>query len=172
MLGHPVIGGSWEGFSIEKLIGAALHGSEASFYWSSGGAEIDVLLTLPGGAVRAIEIRRTTAAKVTRAFYTAADDLGVAERLLVYAGDREVSGQGSLRAMPPERCNCKACGDRHPLGFVGGLPDCPKRQNGADKFEGDCGSDGQSDDLVGIVRQSTGGDKSHTNRHTGLRQQR
>ncbi|MBV1903930.1 MAG: hypothetical protein KUG58_09865 [Marinosulfonomonas sp.] len=29
-----------------------------------------------------------------------ASSLGVAERLLVYAGDREVSGQGSPRAMP------------------------------------------------------------------------
>ncbi|MCY4259410.1 MAG: DUF4143 domain-containing protein [Rhodobacteraceae bacterium] len=29
--GHPVVGGSWEGFCIENLIAAAPHGTEAGF---------------------------------------------------------------------------------------------------------------------------------------------
>ena len=93
LLGHPVVGDSWEGFCIENLIGAAPRGSEASLYRSSDGAEIDLLLTLPGGAIWAIEVRRTTLAKVTRGFHGAADELGAAERLLVYAGGREIQGQ-------------------------------------------------------------------------------
>ncbi len=100
LLGHPVVGGSWEGFCIENLIAAAPRGTEAAFYRSSAGAEIDLILTLPGGALWAIEIKRTTAPKVTRGFHTAAAELEAAERLLVYAGGREVPGQGGLRAMP------------------------------------------------------------------------
>ncbi|WP_436399609.1 ATP-binding protein [Roseobacter sp. S98] len=100
LLGHPVVGGSWEGFCIENLIAAAPRGTEASFYRSSAGAEIDLILKLPGGALWAIEIKRTTSPKVTRGFHIAADDLDVAERLLVYAETREVPGQGGLRAMP------------------------------------------------------------------------
>ncbi len=100
LLGHPVAGGSWEGFCIENLIAAAPRGTEASFYRSSAGAEIDLILKLPGGALWAIEIKRTTSPKVTRGFHIAADDLDVAERLLVYAETREVPGQGGLRAMP------------------------------------------------------------------------
>ena len=100
LLGHPVVGGSWEGFCIENLIAAAPRGTEASFYRSSAGAEIDLLLTLPDGAIWAIEIKRSTSPKVTRGFYIAADDLGVAERVLVYAGERVVPGQGGLQAMP------------------------------------------------------------------------
>ena len=99
LLGHPVIGGSWEGFCIENLIGAAPRGTEASFYRSSAGAEIDLLLKLPGGALWAIEIKRTTAPKATRGFHIAADDLGVGERILVYAGEREVPGAGGVRTM-------------------------------------------------------------------------
>ncbi|MEM9844540.1 MAG: ATP-binding protein [Pseudomonadota bacterium] len=99
LLGHPVIGGSWEGYCIENLIAVAPRGAEASFYRSSAGAEIDLLLKLPGGALWAIEIKRTTAPKVTRGFHIAADDLQVDERILVYAGEREVPGAGGLRAM-------------------------------------------------------------------------
>ncbi|QPM92273.1 ATP-binding protein [Pseudooceanicola algae] len=102
LLGHPVVGGSWEGFCIENLIAAAPRGSEASFYRSAAGAEIDLLLKLPGGALWAIEIKRTTAPKVTRGFHIAAAELDATERLLVYAGDRGVPGQGGLRAMPLE----------------------------------------------------------------------
>ena len=100
LLGHPVVGGSWEGFCIENLIAAAPRGTEASFYRSSAGAEIDLILKLPDHRLWAIEVKRTTAPKVTRGFHIAADDLAVAERLLVYAEDREVPGQGGVRAMP------------------------------------------------------------------------
>lgn len=73
LLGHPVVGGSWEGFCIENLIAAAPRGTQASFYRSSAGAEIDLLLQLPGGEIWAIEVKRTTSPKVTRGFHIAAE---------------------------------------------------------------------------------------------------
>lgn len=100
LLGHPVVGGSWEGFCIENLIAAAPRGTEASFYRSSAGAEIDLILKLPDGELWAIEIKRTTSPKVTRGFHVAAEDLGVAERVLVYADARDVPMGHGLRAMP------------------------------------------------------------------------
>ncbi|WP_246455896.1 ATP-binding protein [Sulfitobacter aestuariivivens] len=100
LLGHPVVGGSWEGFCIENLIAAAPRGTQASFYRSAAGAEIDLILRLPDQQLWAIEIKRTTRPKVTRGFHIAANDLGVAARLLVYAGDREVPGEGGVRALP------------------------------------------------------------------------
>lgn len=100
LLGHPVTGGSWEAFCIENLIAAAPRGTEANFYRSSAGAEIDLVLTLPDGAVWAIEIKRSTAPKVTRGFHIAADDLGVLKRFLVYADPRDVPGSNGLRALP------------------------------------------------------------------------
>jgi predicted AAA+ superfamily ATPase len=100
LLGHPVVGGSWEGFCIENLIAAAPRGTEASFYRSSAGAEIDLILKLPDQTLWAIEVKRTASPKVTRGFHIAAEELGVAERLLVYAGDRNVPGREGVRAMP------------------------------------------------------------------------
>jgi hypothetical protein len=46
--GHPVAGMSWEGFVIEKLLGVAPPRTLASFYRTSAGAEIDLVLELPG----------------------------------------------------------------------------------------------------------------------------
>lgn len=102
LLGHPVAGGSWEGFCIENLIAAAPRGTEPSFYRSSAGAEIDLVLRMPKGALWAIEIKRSTAPKVSRGFHIAANELEAAQRILVYAGTRDIPVQGGLRAMPLE----------------------------------------------------------------------
>lgn len=48
ILGHPIAGPSWEGLVVETLIAAAPGGTRANFYRTSAGAEIDLVLTLPG----------------------------------------------------------------------------------------------------------------------------
>jgi predicted AAA+ superfamily ATPase len=48
VLGHPVAGASWEGFVIETLQAAAPHGTQANFHRTAAGAEVDLLLSLPG----------------------------------------------------------------------------------------------------------------------------
>ena len=100
LLGHPVVGGSWEGFCLENLIAAAPLGSEPFFYRSSGGAEIDLVLRLASGALWAIEIKRTTSPKVSRGFHEAAADIGASVRLMVHAGAHEVPGRDGLVALP------------------------------------------------------------------------
>ena len=100
LLAHPVVGGSWEGFCLESLIAAAPPGTEAAFYRTAAGAELDLVLTLPGGAVWAIEIKRTTTPKVSRGFHIGAEDIGATRRLLIYAGTQEVPLAEGLRALP------------------------------------------------------------------------
>ncbi len=100
LLGHPVVGGSWEGFCIEALIAAAPLGAEPFFYRTSAGAELDLVLRLPAGETWAIEIKRTTSPKVTRGFHLAVEDIRADRRILVYAGDREVPIGDVSRAMP------------------------------------------------------------------------
>jgi len=100
LLGHPVVGGSWEGLCIETLIAAAPTGTEPYFYRTSAGAELDLILRLPGEEVWAIEIKRTTAPKVSRGFHLAVKDIRADRKILVYAGDRDVPAGDGLRAMP------------------------------------------------------------------------
>lgn len=46
LLGHPVAGASWEGFVIENILAAVPQGTNAWFYRTSGGAEIDLVIQL------------------------------------------------------------------------------------------------------------------------------
>ncbi len=82
VLGHPVAGASWEGFVIEQLMNAAPQ-AQASFYRTSNGAEVDLVLTFRNQQTWAIEIKRSSAPTVSRGYHQAATDLGAARKLLV-----------------------------------------------------------------------------------------
>lgn len=86
VLGHPVAGGSWEGMVIESVLAAAPSGSEASFYRTSAGAEVDLVLGLPGNQCWVIEIKRSSAPKLERGFYHACQDLQPQRRFVIYNG--------------------------------------------------------------------------------------
>ena len=86
ILGHPIAGASWEGFVIETLIGAAPADTAAAFYRSAAGAEIDLVLTLPGGSLWAIEVKRRMAPQVGRGFHSACEDLQPDRKLVGYPG--------------------------------------------------------------------------------------
>lgn len=100
LLGHPVVGGSYEGFVVENLIMSAPDGTRSSFYRTSGGAECDLVLELPGGDVWAIEIKRSTAPKVRRGFWNATDDIGATRRILAYPGTETFPIERGVEVMP------------------------------------------------------------------------
>jgi hypothetical protein len=88
LAGHPVVGASWEGFVIESLLAAAPPRTTASFYRTSAGAEIDLLLELPGhGDLWAIEIRRGLSSAPGKGFHSARKDLDPKRSFLVYSGE-------------------------------------------------------------------------------------
>lgn len=87
LLGHPVAGASWEGYAVENLIGAAPQGTDAFFYRTRAGTEIDLLLMLPGQELWAIEVKRSSAPRVPRGFRTAAADVRAARSFIVYPGE-------------------------------------------------------------------------------------
>ena len=47
---------------------------------------MDLLLTLPGGELWAIEVKRTSAPKIERGFHSACADLNPQKRFYVYPG--------------------------------------------------------------------------------------
>jgi predicted AAA+ superfamily ATPase len=84
--GHPVVGASWEGFVIENLIAAAPDLTMASFYRTSAGAEIDLVLDIPGHGLWAIEVKRGLAARPEKGFYISCEDLSPDKRFVVNSG--------------------------------------------------------------------------------------
>jgi len=86
LLGHPVVGQTWESFIIETLIAAAPDGTEAHYYRTSNGNEVDLVLALPGGKLWAIEVKRSSAPGIDRGFHAACADLNPQKRFVVYPG--------------------------------------------------------------------------------------
>ncbi|MGA2163222.1 MAG: ATP-binding protein [Solirubrobacteraceae bacterium] len=89
ILGHPIVGPSWEGMAIENLLataGAGGHQVQASFYRTANGAEVDLILGWPGGGEWAVEIKRSLAPTVERGFHSALADLSPERALIVYPG--------------------------------------------------------------------------------------
>jgi len=87
VLGHPIAGASWEGLVLENAIGAAADRAEPSFYRTSGGAEIDLVLSWRDGSEWAIEVKRSAAPKLERGMRSALDDLRPERSFVVYPGN-------------------------------------------------------------------------------------
>ncbi|WP_419662650.1 hypothetical protein Dvar_31160 [Desulfosarcina variabilis str. Montpellier] len=73
LFGHPVYGSSFEGFVIENIV-SRLPRWEPSFYRTSNGAEIDLVLTR-GTKKIAVEIKSSTTPKLTQRFWNCIDDI-------------------------------------------------------------------------------------------------
>ena len=87
LAGHPVAGPSWEGFVIENLLAAAHPRTRAGFYRTAAGAEIDLVLEVPGfRRPLAIEIKRGLAPSLGKGFHSAHADLAPERAFVVYAG--------------------------------------------------------------------------------------
>ncbi len=87
LLGHPVVGYSWEGFVIESLIQAAPPQAIPWFYRTAVGQEIDLVLEMPGHGLWAIEVKHGGSAHPEKGFYQACDDIRATRRFLVHSGD-------------------------------------------------------------------------------------
>lgn len=99
IIGHPIVGMSWEGFVIENIIAAATPGTTTSFYRTSAGAEIDLLLTFPQGENWAIEIKSGLTPKLERGFHIARADVMPARSFVVYAGHERFSVSDGIEAV-------------------------------------------------------------------------
>lgn len=87
LAGHPVVGASWEGFVIENLLAAAPRRTQASFYRTAAGAEMDLVLELGGEhGLWAIEVKRSLAPAPSKGFHHAREDLQPARTFIVYPG--------------------------------------------------------------------------------------
>jgi uncharacterized protein len=86
LAGHPVSGSSWEGFVIDNLLAAAPERTVASFYRTAAGAEIDLVLEIPGQGLWAIEVKRSLSGRPEKGFYIACQDLKPAKQFVVNSG--------------------------------------------------------------------------------------
>ena len=100
LLGHPVVGGSWEGFVIENILSVLPANVQAFYYGTPGGAEIDLILEFSGKEKWAIEVKRSSAPALSKGFYVACDDIKPEKKYVVYAGKDKFSLGDEVIAIP------------------------------------------------------------------------
>ena len=86
LFGHPVVAGSWEGFAIENIIRVLPARASWGFYRTSGGAEVDLVVDPGSGELWVVEIKQSSAPKVSRGFHSACEDLRPDRRFVVRGG--------------------------------------------------------------------------------------
>jgi uncharacterized protein len=88
LLGHPVIGSSWEGMLIENILSTVPATTQAWFYRTTVGAEIDLVLEATPNQRWAIEIKRSLGdPKPSKGFYIGCEDIKAARQIVLYPGD-------------------------------------------------------------------------------------
>ena len=95
LLGHPVVGGSWEGFVIENILSVVPSRVQPFYYCTPGGAEIDLILEFSAKEKWAIDIKRSSSPSLSKGFHTACADIKPKRRYVVYSGtDKFTLGEG------------------------------------------------------------------------------
>lgn len=100
LAGHPVVGSSWEGFAIENILAVVPEPTRASFYRTSAGAEVDLLLELPGHPKPwAIEIKQSSVPKASRGFYESLKELTPERAFILYGGEAHYPVSDGIEAI-------------------------------------------------------------------------
>ena len=99
VLRHPVAGMGWEGFVIENILAVCPARTESWFYRSAAGAEIDLVLEIPGGKRWAIEIKRATNPTLSSGFYSGCQEVQADEQLIVHGGQESMLNPEGVMAM-------------------------------------------------------------------------
>jgi predicted AAA+ superfamily ATPase len=100
LLGHPIAGPSWEGFVIENILSSMPAGTNAYFYRTSAGAEIDLLLQLGPRRLWAIEVKRSLDPHPSKGFHYACQDVKATRRFVVYPGQDRFRLDSATEAIP------------------------------------------------------------------------
>lgn len=78
LLGHPVVGASWEGFVIDQIISTLKEADfDYFFYRTHQGSEIDLVICKAMRPRIAVEIKFSSAPKISKGMILAMEDIGI-----------------------------------------------------------------------------------------------
>lgn len=99
LLGHPAVGASWEGFAMENILNQLPAEWTPSYYRSSNGAEIDLVLEHGSKEVWGIEIKKSSAPTISSGFHRACEDIRATKKYVVYSGSDRFPMRGDIEVL-------------------------------------------------------------------------
>jgi len=109
LLSHPVLGVSFEGFAMENILAFAKN-YEPSFYRTSAGAEIDLILRR-GRRTLAFELKSSTVPRVSKGFWNALEDISPDEAYVVAPVKESYPMKGEVMVSPLQEITAKLQGE-------------------------------------------------------------
>jgi predicted AAA+ superfamily ATPase len=101
LMGHPVVGASWEGMLIENILDTLPATARSTFYRSAAGAEIDLVVEFNAKERWAIEIKRSISNPAPqKGFYIGCEDIRASRQIVLYPGDERFSLDAKTEVMP------------------------------------------------------------------------
>ena len=103
LLGHPVVGASWESFAAQAVVRRlGVRPDQCWFYGTHAGAELDLLVT-HGRRRLGFEIKRTAAPGVSKSMRVVMDDLHLDRLDVVHSGEETYPLSEKIRALALSR---------------------------------------------------------------------
>jgi predicted AAA+ superfamily ATPase len=103
LLGHPVVGASWEGMLIENILDALPATARPTFYRTSAGAEIDLVIEFNAKERWAIEVKRSLGNPApSKGFYIGCEDIKATRQIVLYPGEERFKLDAKTEVMPLE----------------------------------------------------------------------
>ena len=100
LLGHPIVGVSWEGMLLENILSTVPNTTRAWFYRTSVGAEIDLVLEAVPNQRWAIEIKRSLGdPKPSKGFYIGCEDIKATRQIVLYPGNETFKLDAETKVM-------------------------------------------------------------------------
>lgn len=87
LMGHPQMGNSWEGFVIQQILGRLPASLVPYFYRTGAGAELDLVLARGNTIAHAIEIKLSSAPKLSRGNTESVMELKPEHRAVIIAAE-------------------------------------------------------------------------------------
>jgi len=101
LMGHPVVGASWEGMLIENILDVLPATARPTFYRSAAGAEIDLVVEFNAKDRWAIEIKRSISNPAPqKGFYIGCEDIRATRQIVLYPGDERFNLDAKTEVMP------------------------------------------------------------------------
>ncbi|MCF7972532.1 MAG: ATP-binding protein [Phycisphaerae bacterium] len=101
LLGHSIVGMSWEGFCLEQILNRLPTAWNAFFYRTQAHAEIDLVLQKSSGEPPIlVEFKHAQAPKLSKGFWSSLHDLQPQASYIVYPGTTAYPSGANIEVLP------------------------------------------------------------------------
>lgn len=100
LVGHPIVGSSWEGYVIEEICRQLPYHIKPYYYRTHHGAEADLVLVKGVTPIACIEVKHSLSPTLSEGYYNCIRDLKTKHNLVIYSGTGTYKNSSGVEFIP------------------------------------------------------------------------